>query len=489
MPSSTNGNYLTSAGIDIGTTSTHLAISRLQLSNQSVLHQAPRLMITGREILYQSAIHFTPLKHEGMIDAASVSRIVSTEYERAGVTAADVETGAVIITGETARLRNAAAVTHALAEAAGSFVVASAGPNLEAVLAGRGSGAAQSSAATGRTIVNVDIGGGTTNIAVFANGQPIDTACLAIGGRCLRLSRARELLSLSDSGELFLDAVAKPISPGSTVADEMLELLGTLLAETIVQFLVMDRQPQVSERLLITANLRRDYTVDEYWFSGGVAELILTPPSDPLAFGDIGAYMGQGLLDCLKARAVPFTVPDNPIRATVIGAGSYSLQLSGSTVTAESLRLPLRNVPIVRPFAREGSAPKSPQDFLAIIQTCLIRSDLDWSAGPLAVVLEQIENADYDTLKEWATGLASAFVALKACPPMVVVTGQDLAMALGQLMRKHIPDKELVVLDGINPLDGDYIDIGKPVAHGQALPVVVKSLIFIGEPFARQSAR
>ena len=51
------------------------------------------------------------------------------------------EADGVVAPGETARKANARAVTQALSELAGDFVVATAGPALEGVLAGRGSGA------------------------------------------------------------------------------------------------------------------------------------------------------------------------------------------------------------------------------------------------------------------------------------------------------------------------------------------------------------
>ncbi len=471
-------SHIVSAGIDVGTTSTHLTLSRLTLSNRSVANQAPRFAVSQRTIIYQSPIYFTPLSDDGAIDAPGVAEIVAREYEKAGVTRSDVRSGAAIITGESARLRNAEEVIHSLADLAGDFVAASAGPHLESILAARGSGAARASLERKLTICNVDIGGGTTNIAIHSNGELLDTACIGIGGRFMRVSADRVVLAISDSGELFLDGVAKVVRTGDRLPDEKLAQFGELLAEAILRCVLPGRPPQLSQRLLTTEPIRSDLAVDEYWFSGGVAELMKSPPVDLLAFGDMGAHLANGLIESLTDKGVSYQIPDSPIRATVIGAGLHSLQLSGSTVSVEESTLPLRNITIIRPFTHALSEPELCAKIRDAVAACLFHHDLDWTSMPLAVVVEEIAEPSFDTLCRWATGLAAAVRELRAKPPVILVARQDIAMALGQLLRKELPDEKVIVLDGISCANGDYIDIGAPVAGGQAIPVVVKSLVF-----------
>ena len=128
---------LISVGLDLGTTSTQLVVSRLAVQNRASGFAVPELAISGREILYQSPVYFTPLLEEKRMDAAAIRRIVEQEYRAAGIRREDVDTGAVIITGETSRKENAAAVMEAMADLAGDFVVAAAGPDLESVLAAK----------------------------------------------------------------------------------------------------------------------------------------------------------------------------------------------------------------------------------------------------------------------------------------------------------------------------------------------------------------
>ena len=129
-----------SVGIDIGTTTTQLIFSRLTIQNEGTAYSVPRFAITEKEILYRSRIHFTPLLSDTVIDAEGVRKIIDAEYTASGFDRTDIQTGAIIITGETARKENARDVLSALSGYAGDFVVATAGPALESVLAGKGSG-------------------------------------------------------------------------------------------------------------------------------------------------------------------------------------------------------------------------------------------------------------------------------------------------------------------------------------------------------------
>lgn len=154
---------LLSVGIDLGTTTTQLVFSRLTVRNEGSAFSVPNYTVAAREVLRRSAVHFTPLRSERELDAEAIARIDVAEYAAAGIDRRAVQTGAVIITGETARRENARAVLEALSGYAGDFVVATAGPALESALAGRGAGAADYAQAHACTVVNLDIGGGTTN--------------------------------------------------------------------------------------------------------------------------------------------------------------------------------------------------------------------------------------------------------------------------------------------------------------------------------------
>lgn len=175
-----------SVGIDIGTSTTQLVFTKIILENLSSGARVPQIKIVGKEIFYRSKIHFTPLLSPLEIDGEKIKEIIKSEYNAAGIKEKEVSTGAVIITGETARKSNAKEVLSALSSMAGDFVVATAGPDLESIVAGKGSGAMSISENKNIELYNMDIGGGTTNIALFKSGEIFDTTCLDIGGRLIK---------------------------------------------------------------------------------------------------------------------------------------------------------------------------------------------------------------------------------------------------------------------------------------------------------------
>ena len=133
-----------SVGIDIGTSTTQVIFSRLSVENTSGYFTVPKISIVGKDIIYKGEIHRTPLRTRTLIDGEAVRDIVSAEFRKAGFTPSQTETGAVIITGESARKENSEEVLRYLSDFAGEFVVSTAGPDIESIVAGKGSGAAAS---------------------------------------------------------------------------------------------------------------------------------------------------------------------------------------------------------------------------------------------------------------------------------------------------------------------------------------------------------
>src|SRR5574342_969756 len=196
---------LLSVGVDVGTTTTQVVFSRLNLQDVSRPGQIPRIDITDRKVIYQSPIVFTPLLDFETIDADKLNQIVRGEYVNAGVDPRQVETGAVIITGETAKKKNADEILRALAGLAGEFVVTVAGPHLESLIAGRGAGAAQYSQQHFTRVTSVDIGGGSANSALFHAGALLAAAAMNFGGRILEIEHAsRRVRHVADPARAIL---------------------------------------------------------------------------------------------------------------------------------------------------------------------------------------------------------------------------------------------------------------------------------------------
>lgn len=440
---------LLSVGLDVGTTSTQMVVSRLQVENRAGAFAVPELTIGQREILYESPVYFTPLLEGNRMDAGALREIVEREYAAAGITREQVDTGAVIVTGETSRTENAAAVTQALSDLAGSFVVAAAGPDLESILAAKGAGAADYSEKTGETVLHLDIGGGTSNLALIRKGQITATGCLNVGGR---------LVKLRDGILTYVSPVLREIFP-KRVGDRLEEGEAAALAARLTQALEMAAGLRKSDGLLEQLATReaagplplnRPGERLTLSFSGGVADCIARDiPWD--RFGDIGPLLGRAIRQS-GLCAGQYVLGSQTIRATVIGAGCHSTQLSGSTVFCQNVPLPVKNIPVVTEAGQEKHHD-----------------------GSVFWALPGLVNPSYPRI----TALAEELAALPQ--PIYLCLEQDMAKALGQALALRLGrNASILCIDRVRVHPGDYLDVASPV--GPAFPVVVKTLVLQRNP-------
>lgn len=438
------GEKLLSVGLDVGTTSTQMVVSRLTVENQASAFSVPDMEIRQRELLYQSPVYFTPLLEGNRMDAAALRRLVEQEYEKAGITRQMVDTGAVIVTGESSRTENAAAVMEALSDLAGHFVVAAAGPDLESVLAAKGAGAVDYSGRTGETVLHMDIGGGTSNLALIQKGEITATGCMNVGGRLVKLERGiityvspvlqgifhkqvGEALSREEARRLTVRlAEALEMAAGLRPSDGLLEQLTTREAAGALPL----NAP--GEKLTLS-------------FSGGVADCIEReiPWQE---FGDIGPLLGQAI-GTSRLCSGKYVLGTNTIRATVIGAGCHSTQLSGSTVYSQNVQFPLKNIPVIT-----QKAQRTQQE------------------GNVFFALPGVRSPTYAQVQQMAAEIS------RLPQPIYLCLEQDMAKALGQAMALRLGrDAEILCIDRIRVHPGDYLDVAAPV--GPAFPVVVKTLV------------
>lgn len=430
---------LLSVGLDVGTTSTQMILSRLTIENRASAFSVPELQIAQRQILYKSPIHFTPLLREELVDAEAIGRIVKAEYDRAGIDRAQVDTGAIIITGETSRKENAAAVLESLSDFAGDFVVATAGPDLESVLAAKGAGAVEYSKEVLGQVLHMDIGGGTSNLALIADGQIVATDCLNVGGRLLKFDAQGRICYVSPA----LEGIFTPSMTPQALADTLvsaLEMAAGLREAT--PLLAKLRSKECGQRPPLP--LRPPLTLS---FSGGVADCIEQVHED-LQFGDLGPVLGRAIRNSRLCRG-SYRLGSETIRATVIGAGCHSAQLSGSTVYHQNMTFPLKNLPVVTALSALGG--------------------LD---GPGVLALEKVSGQGYDAIRQLADEIAAHWPA----GPVILALRQDLAKALGHALALRMgKDRPILCIDRVALTAESYLDIAAPT--GPALPVVVKTLI------------
>ena len=440
---------LLSVGLDVGTTSTQMIFSRLRIGNKAGSFAVPELEIENREILYKSPVHFTPLLEGDLVDADALRKIVDAEYTAAGISKEDVNTGAIIITGETSRKENARAVLESLAGYAGEFVVATAGPDLESILAAKGAGATDYSERTGKPVLHMDIGGGTSNLAWIEDGKIVATSCLNVGGRLLKIAPDGKLTYVSPVLEGIFEK-----KTGEVVNREEVYLLCEKLVRALEAAAGLREEDGLTGALMtkgiaepVCALVRNDMNDPVISFSGGVADCIESE-KPWLAYGDMGPELGMAIRNSRLCQG-EYVLGSETIRATVIGAGSHSAQLSGSTVFHQNVKFPLNNLPVVRKV-----------------------EELKMLDGPGVLAVKGLTEPSYQALTEMAEHILRVF----SGSLLVVAMEQDMAKALGQILALRLGgDAQVLCIDRVRLQEGSFLDVGAPV--GPALSVVIKTLI------------
>lgn len=460
-----------SVGIDIGTTTTQVIFSKIYVQNTANSFLVPEVKIIDKDIIYKSDIYFTPLKSIEKIWLEKVKEIISEEYEKACIKKEEISTGAVIITGESARKENAEEVLSVLSDFAGDFVVATAGPDLESILAGYGAGAAEVSKNDTVKVVNFDIGGGTTNAAVFWEGDVIDSFALDIGGRLIQLDKEGDIIYISEKIKRLISSLNLNLSIGVKPSFRELKQFTDTFAELFSK-INENKELNFEEKGLFIEHKHKGIEAEKIMFSGGVAEFIYSDKEinsieDVITFGDIGPLLGYSIRESFKKSKNKILEPREKIRATVIGAGSHSMKISGSTIVFDDEILPIKNIPIIKLFRNEEIL----QDIYKIIceKVKLYEDEI------IAIAFKGPKSPSYLQVKSMATSIVDALI--DSSRPIVVILENDFAKALGQCINNILKgSKKVICIDKVKVDNGDYVDIGNSISN--IVPVVVKTLIF-----------
>ncbi|MCP8970401.1 ethanolamine ammonia-lyase reactivating factor EutA [Ectobacillus ponti] len=456
-----------SAGIDIGTSTTKLVISRFTLSNTAASSHVPRIEITEKQMIHASPLYRTPLRSRERIDMPEVLQIIRNEYEKAGISPAHIQTGAVIITGETATKQNARELVHMLSAEAGEFLVATAGPDLEGILAAKGSGAYAYAKHTGKTVANIDIGGGTANIAVYRGAELLGTCTLHIGGRLVEYTEDR------------ISYIAPPVQ--ALLAQEPVPEadMASAALQRMVQILVRVLEARVrpgDEVLLLGHPPGWGDCIEEIMFSGGVGAC-LYHPEQQAPYQDIGLALAQALRESAELQRWTWVQPLETARATVMGAGMQATEISGATIQVQAGCLPLRNVPVYQ-LNWNGSLADGENRLKQAAGHALALYDPEGAGQPFALCMQGLPRLRFSEVQQLAGWIVqSCCLSFRQSVPVVIVLSSDLAKVMGQTLQLKRPDWRFVCIDQIQVEHGDYIDIGHELQSG-VVPVIVKTLAF-----------
>ena len=454
---------LTTVGIDIGSSTSHLMFARVHLQRKTQLLSS-EFVVVRREILWRSPILLTPFLPDFTIDAERLRAFVDRSYAAAGLAPDQVDSGAVILTGEALKRSNAEAIAGIFASQAGKFVCASAGHHMEAVLAAHGAGAVAISRHTHKTVLNVDIGGGSTKLALIQNGHIRSTCAIAVGGRLVVCDAAGRLVRVDEPARRLADRLGIALEP-QALAEAMAEVLLSMIQGCPV--------PHASD-LLLTEPMERQVDPHLVTFSGGVAEYIFGRENE--TFGDLAKPLAERVAGAFRAGRVgtPMMDPGQGIRATVIGASQFTVQLSGKTIhLSDKAQLPVRNVPVVFP-----NLPTEPEPAAAAAAIAGALSRMDFQqAGPVALGIRWQGEPHYRRLRGLAAGIAMA--AGGGPGPLILIVDRDVGRLLGHILEHELGvERGVISIDGVELREFDYVDIGEPIEPAAVVPVVIKSLLF-----------
>ena len=473
---------LLSVGVDIGSSTSHLVFSRIVLERLD-----SRYVVTERETFHASDILLTPYSAENTIDADALGAFIKKEYADAKVDPDEIDTGALILTGVAVQRRNARAIGELFARQAGKLVAVSAGDSLETVMAAHGSGAVARSIRDGCVVMNVDVGGGTSKIAVCAEGRVIDAAALDVGARLICLEPDGRIARVEAAGKLFGAEHGLNMQLGAMLTLEQGRTIAGSMANKLFEAMIGGAPTASGEKLLRTDPLQYRGTIGLIQFSGGVSEFIYG--NEHGKFGDLGPLLAAEI----AARAASFNArleqSIEGIRATVVGASQYTVQLSGSTIYVHPHNaLPLRNVPVIAPNLPLEQDMLDPEPIAFAIANMLKRLDHS-GEQPVALFVPWRGSATFQRLDAFCRGAVLGLASiLEHGHPLVLAGDGDVGGLLGIHLHQEMQISNPVVsIDGLELKDFDYIDIGAMLESSGAVPVVIKSLIFPGNTAGSQS--
>ncbi len=465
---------LASVGVDIGSSTSHLAFSHLTLERLD-----NRYVVAAREVFFESEVLLTPYADDGTIDAATLGAFIARQYALAGVDPDAIDTGALILTGVAVRRANARAIGELFAAQAGRFVAVSAGDALEATLAAHGSGAVARSSRESLRVLNLDLGGGTSKLAVCERGHVVELTAIDIGARIVALDARGRVIRVEEAGRRFADEAKVDLSIGSVPSGDGVVRMVERMADRLFEAASSRSLSEGTRELLRLDPLANERVPDVVTFSGGVSEYVYG--REVQTFGDLGPALASAILDRISRWGPRVAPPDQGIRATVVGASQYTVQVSGSTIFVEPLDvLPLRNVPAISPALPLQDEVLDANAIARAVRQALARMDLIAGERPVAICYRFEGSATFSRLDAFCRGIVEGLAPVLARGHALVLVGDgDVGGLAGIHCHAELKVRQPIVsIDGIALSELDFVDIGALLETSGAVPVVVKSLVF-----------
>ncbi len=472
----TEKTSLVSVGVDIGSSTSHLVFSRLRMEQRD-----GRYVAAERQVIYDSDIFLTPYTDQQTIDSNKLGEYIAGQYRSAQLRPDEVDTGALILTGLAVRRQNARAIGELFAVETGKFVSVSAGDQMEAAMAAYGSGAVVNSKDVGVVVMNVDIGGGTTKIAICDKGEIVALTAVDIGARLIAFDESGTISRIEEAGRLFAEQAGLELSPGEKITTANCENIVEHMADRLEEIITLHVPSTQTEALHRLRPINWRGEIDALTFSGGVSEFIYGYEENE--FGDLGPYLGRAIVKRTESAGYRIMPPVENIRATVVGASQYTIQLSGTTImVSDEALLPLRNTPVIKPVFALDQNDIDQEEVSDAIANALQRLDQTDAEQPVALCFDWLGSASYVRIHNFLSGAVTGLSAhLENGHPLILVCEGDIGRVFGVHAAEELQlGGPIVSIDGIALEEFDYIDIGGMIIASGAVPVVIKSLLFPG---------
>ena len=470
---------LITVGVDVGSSTSHLMFARVHLQRLTTALSS-RFVVVNREVLWRSPILITPYLKDNTIDVDQLAAFIDAGYKEAELERDQIDSGAVILTGEALKRKNAEAITHLFAEESGKFVCASAGHHMECAMAAHGSGAIALSRKDHSNVLNIDIGGGTTKLGLCHGGRLLATAAIEVGGRLIAFDDEGRLDRIEGPAFAHAEQAGVDLAMGKKLSDEEIKKLVGTMVDVLIPAVMQEDPEGLTKDLLVTDALPKKPVPDLVTFSGGVSEFIYGRETSD--HNDIGRYLADAMTEALAEKRIPYKVmdPGQGIRATVIGASQFSVQVSGNTIhVSNNDALPVRNIPVLRPnVSLDGDidAVKVTEE----TQQAVTRFDFVEGEQPLALAFNWQGDPLHARLKALADGICAGLPeTIKGSQPLILMIDGDIGKTIGNILTRECGVKsDIISVDGVSLKEFDYVDIGEVIQPTNVVPLVIKSLLF-----------
>jgi ethanolamine utilization protein EutA len=336
-----------------------------------------------------------------------------------------------------------------------------------------------------KRILNIDVGGGTTKLALVEKGRVIATAAVHIGGRLQVVDENRNIVRLDPAGKHHAAQAGYAWSRGDVAPAPAMDRVAESMADALLAAIVARPLPRAIERLYLTEPIRDFGRIDGVMLSGGVAEYVYL--REDRDFGDLGKRLGRALRRRIDAGMLPWPLlpAGECIRATALGASEYSVQLSGNTtyITSPGELLPRRNLQVLQPpFVCAETI--DPDELAAAIRAHFTAFDQVEGDSEVALAFRWAGAPSHERISAFAQGIRRGLAGTIARRrPLFILLDGDVAQTLGAILREELAvASEILVIDGVTLWDFDYVDLGRIRLPSQTVPVTVKSLVFNEDP-------